>query len=190
VGRKIHIDAVRAFARETPVFRSRDVGVVVGRQGYADLLLHNMANRGEIHRLMRGWYSSHDDPVLSVFCFKPAYLGLQEALSMRNLWEQETNVVVLTPAKVREGLRSVAGSNVVVRRLPVHHFFGYDFIPYGEWRVPVSDPEKTLIDLVSLGEVAHPDILSELLGAVDVKKLQGYLAAYPRRTRDLVMELL
>jgi predicted transcriptional regulator of viral defense system len=190
MGKKVHIDAVRAFIKTTPVFRARDVEVIAGDRRYAHLLLHNMARRGEIVRLTRGFYSLEGDPVLSVFCFRPAYIGLQEALSMRNLWEQETNVVIVTAASARAGVREVAGSNVVVRPIPVTQFFGYEFLPYGEYRVPVSDPEKTLIDLVSLGEASDVESLGELLGAVSGGKVRKYLAAYPAPVRRSVLSLL
>jgi predicted transcriptional regulator of viral defense system len=190
VGKKLHIDAVRAFMKATPVFRARDVEVIAGDRRYAHLLLHNMARRKEIVRLTRGFYSLEEDPVLSVLCFKPAYIGLQEALSMRNLWEQETNVVIVTAARVRAGVREMAGSNVVVRPIPIARFFGYEFLPYGEYRVPVSDPEKTLIDLVSLGEASDVESLEELLGAVDRAKVREYLAVYPPRTRRKVLGMM
>ena len=78
-----------------------------------------------VHRLTQGWYSRLDDPVVSVFALKPAYLGVQEALSVRGLWEQETNVVLVTSRVVRSGERNVMGSRVIVRRLRKDHGFGF-----------------------------------------------------------------
>lgn len=51
MGRRIHIDEVREFIRTTPVFRSRDVELLVGERRYALLMLHNLAKKGEIHRV-------------------------------------------------------------------------------------------------------------------------------------------
>ena len=180
MGRKIHIGEVRSFAATTPVFTSGDVERLVGDRGYALLLLHNMVKRGELHRISRGYYSLHDDPTLTVFTMRPAYLGLQDALSTRGLWEQETNAVVVTTSKAKPGTRRVMGSNVVVHRINPRFFFGYDYLldKAGGFYVPVSDLEKTLIDLVYFGESPGREILSGLAARADRKLLAEYLSRY------------
>lgn len=179
MGRKVHIDALREFARRTPAFRARDAEQLVGDRAYALLMLHQMAKRGEIHRVTRGWYSSEGDPVVSVFAFSPAYLGLQEALSVRGLWEQETNVVVVTPSKVEPGEREVMGGRVIVHRVKPAYFFGFDQVRHGSYSVPASDLEKTLIDLAYFGETPGADVLRRLLRSADLEKLRAYLGRYP-----------
>ena len=131
MGKIVHLDEVRRFVEGTPAFRTKDIEQLVGSRPYARLLTHNLAKKGVVHRLTRGWYSRMDDPVVSVFAFRPAYLGLQEALSIHGLWEQETNVVLVTPRAVRSGERSVMGSRVTVRRIKRRHFFGFDFLRLG-----------------------------------------------------------
>ncbi len=179
MGKKVHIDAVRRFMEGTPAFRSRDVELLVGEKRYALLMLHNMAKQGEIHRVTRGWYSVKDDPVVGVFALAPAYLGLQEALGLRNLWEQETNVVLVTSGRAKPGRRTVLGSSLVVHRIDPGYFFGFDYIPYGGFHVPVSDVEKTLIDLVYFGESPGPDVLGTVVEKADRKVLSEYLGRYP-----------
>lgn len=192
MGKIVHLDKVRAFVQTTPAFRARDVQLLVGDRGYALQLLHNLARRGEVRRVTKGWYSSHDDPVVSVFAFKPAYLGLQEALSLRGISEQETNVVLVTPRKVRPGIRTVMGANVLVRRIEKKRFFGFDYVKYDDFFVPVSDIEKTLIDLVYYGEAPDSRIVAEAKGRVDSRKMDGYLRSYPidfkRRMRSILIQ--
>jgi len=190
LGRLVHIEEVRRFAKETPAFRAKDVELMVGESDYAHLLLHNLAKRREIHRVTKGWYSVLDDPVVSVFAFKPAYLALQEALSLHGLWEQETNVVLLTPRMVRPGMRAVMGSRVLVRRVKRPYFFGFDYVKYGDFFVPVSDVEKTLIDLVYFGEAPDSEVLSEIKEKATKEKLDQYLKAYPASFRREVGSLL
>ena len=190
MGRVIHMGKVKSFISETPAFRARDVELIVKDGAYSLLLLHNLTKRGEIHRVTRGWYSRLDDPIVSVFAFKPAYLGLQEALSLHGLWEQETNVVLLTPRPVRTGAREVMGSTVIVRRIEGSRFFGFDYMSYGEFAVPVSDVEKTLVDLAYFGEVPDEDVLAEIGKRCDVEKLRGYLRAYPERFGRKVLALV
>ncbi len=180
MGKTIHIGEVRSYARSTPVFRARDVELLVKDRKYALLMLHNLAKRGELNRITRGWYSVHQDPIITVFALRPAYIGLQEALSLRNLWEQETNVVVVTSGKAKPGLRTVSGENVIVHRIAPKYFFGFDHIPYGEFHVPVSDVEKTLIDLVYFDESPGRDILRKIGRKADGKVLSKYLERYPK----------
>ena len=178
MGRKVHVEEVRSFARSTPVFRARDAEALVNDRGYALLMLHNMAKSGELHRVVRGYYSMYDDPVVSVFALRPAYLGLQDALSLRDLWEQETNVVLVTAGKAKPGVRTVMGSSVVVHRIDPRYFFGFDYLRHGDFYVPVSDLEKTLIDLVYFGESPGKSVLRELAERADRKVLAEYLGRY------------
>jgi predicted transcriptional regulator of viral defense system len=179
MGKKVYIDEVRRFARSTPAFRARDVELLVQDRGYALLMLHNLARRGEVNRVARGWYSVSEDPVVAVFALQPAYLGLQAALSLRDLWEQESNVVVVTSGKAEPGTREAMGSKVIVHRIDPAYFFGFDYIDHGGFSVPVSDLEKTLVDLVYFRESPGRDVLRELAGKADRKVLEGYLRAYP-----------
>lgn len=185
MGKKVHVESIRRFIKETPAFRSRDIETLVGEKRYALLALHNLAKKGEIHRITRGWYSILDDPTTAVFAFAPAYLGLQEALSIRDLWEQETNVVVVTTGKQKPGVREVFGNAMVLHRINSNYFFGFDYIRYGGFNsVPVSDLEKTLIDLVYFHESPGQDILKRLIKRADKKVLSQYLKRYPGAFRS------
>lgn len=179
MGKKVHIEEVRSFVRRTPVFRAADAERLVGDRGYALLALHNMAKKGEIFRVTRGWYSAEQDPVVSVFAISPSYVGLQEALSIRGLWEQETNVVLVTSGKANPGVRDVMGSRVIVHRVSPEHFFGYDQVRHGSFSVPVSDLEKTLIDLVYFGESPGREVLGGLAKRADREVLERHLSRYP-----------
>jgi predicted transcriptional regulator of viral defense system len=191
LGRVVHLGKVDRFIRSTPAFRSRDIELLVGSRGYALLLLHNLEKAGRVTRVTKGWYSVHDDPTFAVFAFKPAYLGLQEALSIRGLWEQETNVVLVTSARPKPGTRVVmGGSNLVVHRIASSRFFGYDYLSYHGAHVPVSDLEKTFIDLLYFRESPGRDVLKTLGRRVDRERLRSYLSHYPaafaRRVIDSV----
>ncbi|MBI3859141.1 MAG: hypothetical protein HY296_02715 [Thaumarchaeota archaeon] len=178
MGRSRHLGNVRALIGKTPAFRARDAELIVGDRAYAMLLLHHLAKKGEVHRITRGWYSKLDDPVVSVFAFRPAYLGLQEALSLHGLWEQETNVVLVTTLKVRTGPRTMMGSRVVVHRIDGSRFFGLEYLRYDGFFVPVSDVEKTLIDLVYFRASPGQEAIEALKKRVDRRKLNTYLREY------------
>jgi predicted transcriptional regulator of viral defense system len=185
-----YLPKIKEFIKKTPIFSARDVELLVGSKDYAHLLLHNLFEKGEIYRLTKGCYSQRSDPILLVACLKPAYLGLQEALSFHNLWEQETNPVILTPRQVREGVRSVLGNNVLVRHLPAQYFFGFDFLPYDDFSLPVSDVEKTLIDLVYFKLTFAPETLKEIKERIQLTKLDSYLQHYPQEFQNLVQQIM
>jgi predicted transcriptional regulator of viral defense system len=190
MGKVIYLKKVREFMKMTPAFRARDIELIVRKRNYAHLILHKLAEKKEINRIMKGWYSLYDDPIVSVFCFKPAYLGLQEALSIHNLWEQETNVVIVTTRKVRTGVRKFFDSNVVVRRIEQKYFFGFDLMRYDNFFIPVSDIEKTLIDLIYFNEIPARPILKEIEKKMNKKKLRKYLANYPDKFREKVKKIV
>ena len=189
-----HVGVVRASFREQPVFSIKDLRVLLAKNGisraYSNLLVHNLLQSGEIRRIARGFYSFQSDPVVSGFAFSPFYYGLQEALSLRGLWEQETNPVIITPKMVRPGLRQIMGSNVLVRRISRKMFFGFDLVKYYNFWLPVSDPEKTLIDFVYFREHLPKEALAEIKSKLDEKKLGKYLKKCNPRIRKQVKEII
>ncbi len=54
----------------------------------------------------------------------------------------------------------------------------YNYLPYGGFYVPVSDVEKTLIDLVYFHETPGADVLREIAKRAAWKVLKEYLSRY------------
>jgi predicted transcriptional regulator of viral defense system len=182
-------DKIKEYARRTQVFDTKSVIRLVGNENYAYLLLNHLVKRGEIKRLTKGYYTIHDDPSLIVYCLKPAYLGLQDAMSLHDLWNQETVPVVLTTRRIRPGVRKVMGNNVIIRRISAKHFFGYDHFRKGELMLPVSDIEKTFIDMAYFGYTER-ERLRGFTGRMDIKKLMGYLKKYDKKFASKVIGLI
>lgn len=153
-------------------------------------MLNQMVKKKEVYRLTRGFYSLHNDPTLAVFCFKPAYLGLQEALSIHNLWEQETNTVILTTKTVREGIRNIAGNKVILKRLPKKLFFGVEYKQYGDFYLPVSDIEKTLLDLIYFQQPIDKELVQKFKENINLKKLKQDLSHYDQKTKDKIKQII
>jgi predicted transcriptional regulator of viral defense system len=151
--------------------------------------MNHLLKRGEVRRITKSYYTIREDPSLFVYCVKPAYIGLQDAMSFHNLWEQETSPIVITTRKVRRGVREVLGQNVVVRRISTKHFFGYDYLTSGDFLLPVSDVEKTLIDMVYFREMRE-DLVKKFRERVDRGKLRGYLKKYGDDFQERVFEIL
>lgn len=190
MGKKIYIERVRDFIGLTPVFRGEDIERIVKDKRYAHLMLYILTKKGEINRLSKDCYSRYGDPIIAVYCFRPAYIGLQEALSIHGLWEQETITIILTVRRARVGIRKILNSNIMIRRISPKYFFGFELIPYNNIYIPVSDIEKTLIDIVYFNERIDKSIYREIKEKINIQKLNNYLTYYQPRIKKKIEELL
>ncbi len=157
-----------------------------GPEGYYKLVLNNLVRSGRIYRITRGQYSFYDEIQYVGFAFKPFYYGLQDALSIRNIWEQETNPVIITPRRVRSGIRIFQGRNYLIRWIERSMFFGYSLVEYGDFFIPVADAEKILIDMVYYHEFMPEEVKDEILKVVKKEKLQKYILMLPEYLRKRV----
>ena len=153
---------------------------------YLYQLLHYLLKRKELKRISRGIYTFHDDVSVVGFAFRPFYYGLEDALSMRDLWEQETNPVVITIRKVRTGIRSFDSRNYVVKRIARDMFFGFEFIEHSGFWLPVSTIEKTLIDFLYFKSHLSEELLHTLKEAIDKEKLNELLLKIPERHKKWI----
>lgn len=157
---------------------------------YQKQLIRNLLLKGKIKKLSKGFYTTHNEPSLVVFCFKPAYLGLQDALSFHELWEQETIPIIITSRKVRQGVRKALGVNILVRRIDKKYMFGFDHFKEGDFYLPYSDIEKTFIDMVYFNENFSEEAIKSILRKLDRKKLRLYLKVYPKKFRKKIIGYL
>lgn len=181
---------VKKVLHNNPVFTNRDVSMIIKDKSYANLLLHNLVNQKQAYRLKRGCYSWTKDPFLSVFCFRPAYLGLEFALSFYEIWDQETNPVIITPKKVRIGTRKVLGTNIIVHRIKKNYFFGIKFLKHEDFYLPVSDIEKTIIDFIYFNNIPDKDIWDKILKRADKNKLFSYIKKYPKKQQKEIKNII
>lgn len=194
MGKEKYQEDIRRLFEKSSVIDANSIKRIIGKSGrtkqYARHLLRNLIKKGKIRRLTKGYYTLYNEPSLIVFCFKPAYLGLQDAMSFHDLWEQETTPIVITTRKVRQGIRKVTGANVLIRRLDVKYFFGFDYFKQNDFYFPYSDIEKTFIDMVYFKEKLTKDAVENLRKKIDRKKLDGYLKIYPKKFKKKVKAFL
>lgn len=182
MGKQKYVKDIERLLQKSAVISYRSIEKIIKEKKdvrqYAKQLVRNFIRQGKLFPLTKGWYASHEDSSLAVFCFQPAYLGLQDALSHHNLWEQETIPVIITTKKVRQGLRKVFGSNILIRRIDPKYFFG---ITYSEDTpaLPYSDVEKTFLDFMYFHEIVSPEIKQAIMKKIDRKKLKAYTQPYP-----------
>lgn len=177
-----------------PVFSISDIRVMLSSQGakkeYAYTLLHNLIARKEVIRITRGAYTFHKEIRVVGFAFSPFYYGLEDALSIRGIWEQGANPIIITRRKIRNGVRKFIGRNYVLHKIDKKHFFGHELFKIGGIWVPVSDIEKTFIDLVYFRHYIRDDVLDYMRRNVKVEKLNGYLKTYDERFSAKVLRLI
>ncbi len=194
MGKIKYLDRIEEFIYRTKVFTVKDVKRFLvsnhANPDYAYTILHILKKRGKIHRIIKGYYSKYDDPMVITYCIKPSYIGLENALSLHGLWEQETNVILITPRRLRGGVREVVGTNVVVHHISKKHFFGYEYIDYYDLKIPVSDTEKTFIDWIYYYDWIDDDLLRVFSKKMNKKKVKEYLKSYDKKFARKVLGLL
>jgi predicted transcriptional regulator of viral defense system len=179
---------------KSPVVTIQEMRTILNPKGikaaYLKRLINYLMKNGEMKRITKGIYTFHDDITVVGFAFRPFYYGLENALTIRKIWEQGTNPTIITPNHVRSGQRKFGNGNYNVLKIKKSQFFGYDLIKYYDFWTPVSDYEKTLIDFVYFNHYLRNDVLETIKLELDKKKLDEYLKAYTSKTRFKVRELL
>jgi hypothetical protein len=97
---------------------------------YYKIFLYKLMKEDKINKIRYGYYSFYNDIMLTGFSYYPFYYGLESALSILKLWEQETNPVIITPLHVRTGLMQFNNRNYIVRKISREMFFGYTYVSY------------------------------------------------------------
>jgi len=194
MGKEKYLKKVSELFNKSPVVSYSSIEKVIKtenkRSNYAKKLVGYLTKNGKIKKLAKGYYTSKEDISLAVFCFKPSYLGLQDALSFHNLWEQETIPVIITSKKVRQGIKKVMNKNIFIRRINKKYLFGFDYYKSNEFYLPYSDIEKTFIDMIYFKEKLSEVAIKNIKERINKKNLNKYLREYPKRIRKIVFSLL
>ncbi len=192
MGKKKHKDRIEELFDKSPVVSFRSIENIIkdkrNIRQYTKQFIKNQVSAGKIKRLVKGYYTKHDNIALSVFCFKPAYFGLQDSISHNNLWEQEAIPIIITTRKVRQGIRKIFGLNVLIRRIDKKYFFGFEYKKDGDFYFPYSDIEKTLIDMVYFRQRMDKETIKNIKERINAKKIRGYLKHYPKKFKKAVLK--
>lgn len=124
-------------------------------------MLSALANQGWVRRLRRGLYllipleatSPEDwraDPwILAEYVFQPAYVAGWSACEHWGFTEQIfRDVAVFTNARIRERRITIDQTNFVLKKISRQLFFGTRTVWRNDTRVNVSDPTRTLVDIL------------------------------------------
>ncbi|MBI2499535.1 hypothetical protein HYV88_04810 [Candidatus Woesearchaeota archaeon] len=184
MGKKKYLDKIESLFEKSPVVTFNSIKMIVkdkkNIKQYTKQIIRNLIKQNKIKKITKGFYTTHEDPSLAVFCFS-GYLGVQNAMSFHNLWEQETVPVIITARRVRSGRRVVFGANVVIKKINKKYLFGFEYYKDGDFYFPYSDIEKTFIDMIYFRQPLDKETILEFKKMIDKKKLKLYLKKYPKK---------
>jgi len=194
MGRQKYLKYLERLFNNSPVISYNSIQRLINDKKkvkqYTKQLIKNLIAKGKIKKLTKGFYSIHDESSLAVFCFKPAYLGLQDALSFHNIWEQETIPVIITTRNIRSGLRKVLGTNILIRKINKKYFLGFEYYQSNNFFLPYSDIEKTFIDMIYFNQKLDKETLNNFKKIINKEKLKKYIKLYPKKYKFQINKIL
>lgn len=187
-------EIMQAF-RGFRAFSFRDVRIVLQERHRLitdktiQVTVSRMAKARKMFAILKGFYSLQRRDELSGFAFAPFYYGGLAALMIHDLIDDQVKMEIMTTHVVKKSFVSIynGSSSVVLHHIPRKYYFGFADVKYGDIIIPVSDPEKTLIDLFYYKVRLPIQNYADLLRVVSRKKLAGYLKAYDKRTAKRVL---
>jgi len=174
-----------------------DAAAILGRsRPAASKMLSRWSEKGWVSRIRQGMYvpvpleartadAPVDDPwIIADRVFAPCYLGGWTAAEHWGLTEQIfSSVVVLTTARPKDRSPEIGSTRFVVHTVRDELMFGLKPVWRGQVKVRVSDPSRTVIDMLSdpgLGGGIRPvsDVLKTYLDSEfrDLPRLLDYAA--------------
>ena len=160
---------------------------------YAAKMLARWAGKGWLSRVRRGLYVSVplasltsdiplEDPwLVAERLYAPCYIGGWSAAEYWGLTEQIfRSVLVMTTHKPRDRTPTIKSTKFVVHTTQERMLFGLKQVWRGQVKVPVSDPARTVIDML-----ADPNLGGGIRPAVDV--LLNYLKSESRNAELLIV---
>jgi predicted transcriptional regulator of viral defense system len=161
-------------------------------------LLPHFAANGWLRRVRRGMYLlvplesrtpaewTENDWVIAAKIFDPCYIGGWSAALHWGFTDQLFNaVVVFSTNRVRYRETKIREVSFVIRTVKKERFFGLMTVWRKQNKIMVSDPSRTMVDLLSApmlgGGIRHvADILSAYFSSEhrDDEKLMGYIEKF------------
>ena len=147
---------------------------------YTQVTLSRMSKRRSLYQVAKGVFSVRNNVEVAGFAFSPFYYGGVSALMIRDLIDDQVLLEIMTTKTVRKSRVKVFGgsANVLLHHIPDRYYFGFDEIMYGGLKVPVSNAEKTLIDLLYFKIRLSEDDYLRLVASIDRKRLAMYLRKF------------
>jgi predicted transcriptional regulator of viral defense system len=145
-------------------------------------IIENLVNKGFLHRLERGKYcrsTFRDENVTGTFIVSGGVIAYWSALHLHGLTEQFPNTVFVQTVMKKNPV-TVMGTSYRFIRIAARKRTGISYNGYGNYRYPITDVEKTIVDCFDLPQYSGG--YAELVRAfaqtkADAGKLTDYCAA-------------
>lgn len=191
-------DEISAVFRDFKTFTFNDIRIALRykHKNISDktiqVTLSRMAKRKRIYSITKGVYSPEKRDEVAGFAFTPFYYGGMAALMIRDMIDDQVKMEIMTTRRVKTSFVAVFGgdSAVVVHHIPRKYYFGFEDLKYGDITVPVSDLEKTLIDLFYYRERLSLQDYAGILKGIRKDVLERYLKHYDKHTKVSVMRFV
>jgi predicted transcriptional regulator of viral defense system len=159
------------------------------------------AKQGWLTRIKRGLYSTvslstlrpeaqkEDAWVIAEAVFKPCYIGGWSACEHWGFTEQIFNdIVVFSSRRFNRNERKIQGTNYIINTVNMKRFYGLKPIWRGTKKISVSDPSRTIIDILDNPKLGGgmrnvADMLNEYFNSENRndKTLIEYISRYGNR---------
>lgn len=143
-----------------PVFSLGDISQIINNRVYAKKFLKRMLDEGKIYKIRKNIYTLHKDPLLvSTFLVKPSYVSGASALAFHKCITQIPSEVFCATLKNNKSVKF----GEVINFVHTNYLFGFEFVDYEGFKMPMATPEKAIIDSfssipISIFEEAFEDI--------------------------------
>jgi predicted transcriptional regulator of viral defense system len=140
--------------------------------------LNRWVKKGYLKKIKRGLYTVYNDNLLiGSFIYKPSYIGLRTVISFHQLTTQlyhDVDVIVPFQPYKKEIEQFRINFFKINRKL----FFGFKEYKYKEFKVTISDPEKTILDVLYFNILSIEEVYDCLNNGLNYKKLVEYLKKF------------
>ena len=152
-----------------PVFSLSDVNQYINNKDYAKKFLRKMVKNNVMTKIKKNHYTLYKDPLLiSTFLIKPSYITSISALSYHKLITQIPNEIYCATNKNVKNISSEMKINFIYTK----YFFGFKNEEYERFKIPIADPEKAIIDSISIIPIS---IIEEAFDDINKENMISYL---------------
>lgn len=144
---------------------------------YLKVFVKRLENREVIHKIERGKYTVHEDPMIfATKIYSPSYISLWTALRFYDMTEQLPRDIFVCVPKWRKEIKFFDTKIIFVQ---TKHMWGYKKTQYNGFEIFMAEKEKAVIDSLISKKIPFSEIIKGI-EQVNKKKLKDYA----RRTKN------
>ncbi|MBU0591947.1 hypothetical protein KKF81_01895 [Candidatus Micrarchaeota archaeon] len=152
-------------------FRTSEYTALLGKKGYARLVLHRLKVKGQIISIKNGWWAFPDamPEAIASEVSKPCYISFHSALFLHGLTSQtprKVQVAVIRKTKTYK-IQGTHGFEIKEYKIKKNEFNKF----YRKDGIMLAIPAKALADALTLPRTCPEIVIKEALGNMDISDL-------------------